>query len=71
MQALKYKAEVGAEGEITLPRLRLTQGTPVEVIVLVRESEADYEGLLKSAESITAFWDNPVDDEVWNGCNSL
>lgn len=64
MQALKYKAEIGAEGEIILPRLRLTQGTAVEVIVLVREAE--HEGLIKSSESTTAFWDNSVDDEVWN-----
>jgi len=66
MQALKYKAEVSAEGEVTLPRLRLTPGTPVEIIVLVREAESEYDGLLKSSESTTAFWDNPVDDEVWN-----
>ena len=67
MQALKYKAEVGAEGEVTLPRLRLNQGTPVEVIVLVRESEAeDQEGLRRLAAKTMDFWDNPIDDEVWN-----
>ena len=66
MQALKYKAEVGADGEVTLPRLSLIQGTTVEVIVLVREPESDYEGLSKLSEGTTAFWDNPIDDEVWN-----
>ncbi len=66
MQALKYKAEVGAEGEITLPRLRLDEGTPVEVIVLVREPDAESDTLLAASESSTAFWDNPIDDAVWN-----
>jgi hypothetical protein len=51
MQALKYKAEVGAEGEITLPRLRLDQGTPVEVIVLVREPEPESDSLLAAVSS--------------------
>ena len=66
MQALRYEAEVGAEGEVILPRLRLNKGTAVEVIVLVREAETDYEGLLKASEGSTSFWDNPIDDEVWN-----
>jgi hypothetical protein len=66
MQALKYKAEVGAEGEITLPRLRLDQGTPVEVIVLVREPKPETDALLVASESSTAFWDNPIDEAVWN-----
>ena len=68
MKALKYEAEVGANGEITLPSLRLDQGTPVEIIVLVRDSDtaSDYDGLLKASESTTAFWDNRIDDEVWN-----
>ena len=67
MQALKYKAEVGADGEVMLPRLRLDQGTPVEIIVLVREPEAeDDQGLRQLAVKTMDFWDNPVDDEVWN-----
>ena len=67
MQALKYKAEVGAEGEITLPRLLLEQGTAVEVIVLVREAESeDQEGFQRLAAKTMDYWDNPIDDEVWN-----
>lgn len=67
MQALKYEAEVGAEGEIILPRLGLNQGTPVEIIVLVRDSDADdQEGLRLLAAKTMDFWDNPIDDEVWN-----
>ena len=67
MQALKYKAEVGPEGEVKLPRLSLTQGTAVEVIVLVRESEGeDQEGFRRLAAKTMDYWDNPIDDEVWN-----
>lgn len=66
MEALKYKAEVGADGEVTLPRLRLRQGTAVEIIVLVREPDAENDTLLQASESSTAFWDNPIDDAVWN-----
>lgn len=67
MQALRYEAEVGAEGEVMLPRLRLDQGTPVEIIVLVREPEAeDDQGIRQLAAKTMDFWDNPVDDEVWN-----
>lgn len=66
MQALKYKAEVGADGEVILPLLSLIQGTTVEVRVLVRKPEFEYEGLLKLSEGTTEFWDNPVDDKVWN-----
>ncbi len=67
MQAMRYKAEVGADGEVTLPRLRLDQGTPVEVIVLVRDTESeDQEGLRRLASKTMSYWDNPIDDEVWN-----
>ena len=66
MEALKYRAEVGADGEVTLPRLRLSQGRPVEIIVLVRESEDEDDGLLRASVKTMDFWDNPVDDEVWN-----
>lgn len=67
MQALRYKAEVGAEGEVILPRLRLDQGTSVEVIVLVRDTESeDEEGLRRLSAKTMDYWDNPIDDEVWN-----
>ena len=67
MQALKYEAEVGAGGEIILPRLSLNQGTPVEITVVVRDADADdQEGLRQLASKTMDFWDNPIDDEVWN-----
>ena len=55
MEALKYRAEVGADGEVTLPRLRLSQGTPVEIIVLVRESEDEDDGLLRASVKTMDF----------------
>ena len=66
MQAIKYIAEVGAEGTLTLPPMRLKQGTSVEIIVLVREPEEDFSDLVAASESSLGFWDNPIDDEVWN-----
>ncbi len=72
MQALKYQAEVGADGEVMLPRLRLDEGTPVEVIVLVRELDAaaletqDQQEIRRLSAKTMDYWDNPIDDEVWN-----
>lgn len=69
MQAQKYEAEVGVDGTVALPPLRLKAGTAVEVIVLVRDrgEASDTDGpaaLLAASQSSTAFWDNPTDDEV-------
>ena len=36
----------------------------MEVIIL--EQAADADELLQAAESSLSFWNNPVDDEVWN-----
>ncbi len=66
MEALKYIGEVGAEGNLLIPGLRLAKGTAVEVIVLVREQPDDFHDLMAASESSLAFWDNPIDDEVWN-----
>lgn len=66
MEALKYMAEVGSEGNLLIPGLRLEKGTAVEVIVLVREQPDDFSDLTAASETSLAFWDNPIDDEVWN-----
>ncbi len=66
MQALRYVVEVGAEGRLALPLISLKEGTSVEIIVLVREQEEDTSDLLAASTSSLSFWDNPVDDEVWN-----
>jgi len=66
MQAIKYETKVSKQGRILLPRLRLKQGTPVEVIVLVRDRDEESDDLLTASGSSLDFWDNPIDDKVWN-----
>lgn len=69
VEALKYRVEVGADGEVILPRLRLSPGTAIEIIVLVQEREQegeDQEGLRRLSAETMGFWNNPIDDEVWN-----
>jgi hypothetical protein len=65
MQALKYLTKVDRRGRIVLCEVPLKKGAPVEVIVLQREEGVE-DDLLRAAETSLRFWDNPVDDEVWN-----
>jgi bifunctional DNA-binding transcriptional regulator/antitoxin component of YhaV-PrlF toxin-antitoxin module len=65
MLALKYLSEVDRKGRIVLPKVPLKRGTKVEVIVLQTEEAAESD-LLRAAETTLKFWDNPIDDEVWN-----
>jgi hypothetical protein len=64
MKAFRYATEVDSRGRIQLPRLRLTRGAKVEVIIL--EHEENSADLLKAAETTLAFWEDPIDDEIWN-----
>jgi hypothetical protein len=64
MNASRLQTRVQKDGRLRLPRLPLRAGTTVEVIILEQETGADE--LLQAAESSLSFWDNPVDDEVWN-----
>ncbi len=64
MKAFKYATEVGAGGRIRLPKLRLKRGAKVEVIIL--EHEENEGDLIKASETTLAFWDNPIDDKIWN-----
>lgn len=43
----------------------------VEVIVFIPTGD-DFSDLVATTGSVTAFWDNPLDDEDWNalGVNS-
>ena len=66
MQALRYNTEVDAEGHFNLPRLEIPAGTAVEVIVLVPDNSEEIESLAAASVSSMDFWDNPIDDEVWN-----
>ncbi|NOT63692.1 MAG: DUF2281 domain-containing protein [Acidobacteria bacterium] len=65
MQTLKYVTQVDTRGRIVLREVPLKHGVEVEVTVLSREEPAS-EDLSRAAETSLSFWDNPIDDEVWN-----
>ena len=64
MKALRIHTTVDKKGRLRMPRLRLRKGAEVEVIIL--ELEAGEDDLVKAAESSLSFWNNRIDDEVWN-----
>lgn len=64
MQAFKYHSVVKENGTIEISRLPLKKGQKIEVIIFP-EDEVAIE-LMEAAESSLKFWDNPIDDEVWN-----
>lgn len=66
MEALRFETEVAERGALRVPRLPLKPGTPVEVIILVRQDREEFADLTAAAETSLDFWDNPIDDEVWN-----
>jgi hypothetical protein len=67
MDAIKYSTSVLSGGKIELDDIDMPEGTPVEVIVLAHGApEQLSDPLAAASESSMAFWDNPIDDEVWN-----
>ena len=63
MNALKYHSIVKEDGTIELPAVPLPQGLRVEVIILPEEESFE---MMQAAESSLKFWDNPIDDAIWN-----
>jgi predicted DNA-binding antitoxin AbrB/MazE fold protein len=63
MNALKYHSVVQENGTIKLPVVPLPEGSKVEVIILPEEESLE---MMQAAESSLKFWDNPVDDAIWN-----
>lgn len=63
--AFTYDVEVHAHGrvELTLP---FAAGRRVMIIVIPEPVES-FRELAAAATSSLAFWDNPFDDEDWNG----
>jgi len=56
--------KIGENGKIDLPELGKLKGRRAEIIILpLKESFGD---LLMASQSSLAFWDNPIDDEIWN-----
>ncbi|MHC1624253.1 MAG: hypothetical protein ACXQTR_06675 [Candidatus Methanospirareceae archaeon] len=42
------------------------KGRRAEIIILSLEEEEDIEDLLMASESSLDFWDNPIDNVIWN-----
>lgn len=63
MNALKYHSVVQENGTIKLPKIPLPQGLRVEVIIMPEEESLE---MMQAAESSLKFWDNPIDDAIWN-----
>ncbi|MBM4137794.1 MAG: hypothetical protein FJ241_13335 [Nitrospira sp.] len=59
----KYHSIVKENGTIELPKLPLPKGAKVEVIILPDEESFE---MMQAAESSLKFWDNPIDDAIWN-----
>ena len=64
MEALKFYVKIGEDGKIDLPELEKLKGRRAEIIILPLEES--FEDLLIASESGLDFWDNPIDDEIWN-----
>lgn len=66
-RAVQYELVVDAAGRLEIPSLGLPEGTPVEVIVLINnQNKEDFSDFLAASESSLGFWDNALDDEIWN-----
>jgi hypothetical protein len=63
--ALRYDLEVIEEGRLELQG-PFSPGERV-IIFVVKEGTDHFDDLLQAAQSSLDFWDNPFDDEDWNG----
>ena len=57
---LKYEVEVQAQGHI---ELQVPFAAGQKIVVLVLPDDRD---LMSASTSSFGFWDNAIDDEVWN-----
>jgi hypothetical protein len=65
MRTVRVIRRVREGGTIDLDDLPLRAGQTVEVIVLPVDDD-DASELTRLGESGLTFWDNDIDDEVWN-----
>ncbi|MCR4315740.1 MAG: hypothetical protein NUW37_05240 [Planctomycetes bacterium] len=63
MNAFKFHSVVQEGGVVEVPTVPLPKGSRIEIIILPEDESLD---LSKASESSLDFWDNPVDDAVWN-----
>ena len=64
MQAFKYHSVVKENGIVEIPKIPLRKEQKVEVIIFPENEEGI--NLMDASESSLKFWDNHVDNEVWN-----
>lgn len=67
-QALTYEVEIEEDGLVAL-RLPLPAGARATIVV-IPEPNYPFDDLLQAASSSLDFWDNPYDDEDWNGLST-
>jgi hypothetical protein len=63
MNAYKYHSVVKENGIVDLPRIPLPQGSKVKIIIFPEEESFE---MMQAAESSLKFWDNSIDDAIWN-----
>jgi hypothetical protein len=66
LPAIKYEVEVREQGRV---EFQVPFAPDARIIVFVIEEEPvkeTFTDLVAAAESSSAFWDNPLDDEDWN-----
>lgn len=64
LRASRFIKQIDADGTVRLNGLPMRPGETVEIIVLpVDDRMGDVAGL---SESALEFWDNDIDDQVWN-----
>ena len=66
---LKYEVEVQAQGHIEL-QVPFAAGQKIVVLVLPDDRD-DFSDLMSASMSSFGFWDNAIDDEVWNEGTNL
>ena len=64
MEALRIFLSVQDDGRVDFPLLHQFRGKKIEVVVL--ESDEIDDSLLQASESSLKFWDNAIDNKVWN-----
>lgn len=63
LNAYKYHSIVKENGTIDLPTIPLPQRARVEIITFPKGESFE---MMQASESSLKFWDNPIDDAVWN-----
>ncbi len=60
---IKIRARVDERGRVKLPPLNVFKGKDVDIII---SGEDEFFDLVNASGSSLGFWENEVDDEIWN-----